>query len=333
MVGVKSPEVERKVLAILKIINESHEPVGARVISRRLNDYGVNLTERAVRYHLKLTDEQGLTRLVGWDGRLVTERGIEEISNALVWDKVELLHDRIETQALRTTFDWKIKAGLVPVNVSFFPKEGFKEALVAMAPAFVSGFGIGNRVVVKGEGEQIGEFTVPQGKVGFGTAGSILLNGVLLKSAIPVDSHFSGLLQIRDRKPLRFIELIHYGGSSLDPNEIFIRGRMTSVTHAAGQGNGYILASFHEVPAVCGATVEQAVNGLKGAGLGMVLATGHNAETLCGVTVGLNKIGLILADGLNPVAAAEETGITAEKKALSTVIDYKAFVIFDSLLM
>lgn len=332
MVGVKSPDVERKVLAILKIINESREPVGARIISRRLNDYGVNLTERAVRYHLKLTDEQGLTRLVGWDGRLVTERGIEEISNALVWDKVELVRDRIETQSLRATFDWKTKTGLVPVNVSFFPKEEFKEALVAMVPAFISGFGIGNLVVVKEAGEKIGEYTVPQDKVGFGTVCSILLNGVLLKTAIPVDSHFGGLLQIRDRKPLRFIELIHYGGSSLDPNEVFIRGKMTSVAQAAGRGNGYILASFHEVPAVCGATVEQAVNGLREAGLGMVLATGHSAETLCGVTVGLNKIGLILVDGLNPVAAAEEIGITAEQKTLSTIVDYKAFALFESLL-
>ena len=41
-----------------------------------------------------------------------------------------------------------------------------------------------------------------------------------------------------------------------------------------------------------------------------------------------SKIGVILLDGLNPVAAAEEAGIDTENHALSTVIEYQNLVKF-----
>jgi len=40
------------------------------------------LGEIAVRYHLKLMDERGLTRLVGREGQLLTEQGEEELKSA-----------------------------------------------------------------------------------------------------------------------------------------------------------------------------------------------------------------------------------------------------------
>ena len=99
--------------------------MGARVIARHLKDRGVNLGERAVRYHLKLMDERGLTTLVSRDGRLITEQGIEELSNALVRDKVGFAIARIELLAFRTYFDWEKGTGLVPVNISLFTKSKF----------------------------------------------------------------------------------------------------------------------------------------------------------------------------------------------------------------
>ena len=332
MIGTKSPEVERKVLAILRIISEFQEPVGSRIVARRLSDHGIDLSERAVRYHLQLTDEHGLTRQVGWDGRLVTEQGMEEISRALVWDKVGLVLSRIEQCAIQTTFDWKTKTGLIPVNVSLFAEEKFNEALSAMVPAFKSGMCIGNRVVVAREGERLGEIVIPHGKIGFGTVCSVLINGVLLKSGIPMDSRFGGILQVCNRKPLRFVEVIHYNGSSLNPSEIFIRGKMTSVNQVYGQGNGLMLADFREVSAICRSSVEQAITGLREAGLNGVLMVGHTSEPICEIAVDLNKIGMILINGLNPIAAAEESGIQAINKAMSGVVDYKAFTVFECLL-
>ena len=154
----ESQGVERKELAILKILNDSTEPLGARVIAHHLKDHGFELGERAVRYHLKLMDERGLTQLVGRrDGRILTEQGIEEVKSALVQDKVGFINSRIDTLAFRTSFDFQKRRGLIPVNVSLFSKEDFGPALGIMKRAFDAGLCVSDMVAVATEGEQLGE--------------------------------------------------------------------------------------------------------------------------------------------------------------------------------
>jgi len=326
--GFETQEVERKVLSILKILSASQEALGARVIARRLKNHGIELGERAVRYHLKLMDERGLTQLIGRDGRIITESGIEELKSALVGDKVGFAISRIELLAFRTDFDWNKRTGFIPANVSFFSKEAFDKALKAMRPAFVEGLCVSELVAVASEGERLGELTVPEGEIGLATVCSIVVNGALLKAGVPMDSRFGGILQIRNHKPLRFVELIHYAGSSLDPSEVFIRARMTSVTEAARKGEGKILANFREIPASCRPIAEEVVTKLKEARLGGLLVMGNTSEAVCEIPVELNRIGMILLGGLNPVAVAEEAGIEAENHAMSTIIEYQKLVEF-----
>ena len=326
--GFEMQDVERKVFYILKILNDSQESLGARVIARHLKDYGLELGERAVRYHLKLMDERGLTQLVGRDGRLITEAGIKELRNALVRDKVGFSISRIELLAFHTDFDLDRHSGLVPVNISFFPKDDFKKALQAMKPAFDAGLCVSDLVAVAHEGETLGEVTVRQGKVALATVCSVVINGTLLKAGIPVDSRFGGILQIRNQQPLRFVEIIHYAGSSVDPSNIFIRAMMTSVTEAAKNGDGKILANFREIPAPGRPIAVELVSRLKEAGLGGLLVMGNTGEPVYGIPVELNRIGMVLLGGLNPVAAAKEVGIDVENDAMGTVIEYKNLIKF-----
>ncbi len=323
MIGYERHEVERKVITILKILSESPEPLGARVIAQRLHDYGVDLGERAVRYHLKIMDERGLTRLIGRDGRLVTESGIEELKSALVGDKVGFIISKIELLAIQTTFDWEKRRGQVPVNISFFPKEQFTKALKAMRDAFEAGICVSDLVAVANEGERLAGVTVPEGKIGFATVCSIIINGALLKAGIPMDSKFGGLLQIRNNKPFRFVELIEYAGSSLDPSEIFVTSRMTSVGEVASRGEGKVLANFREIPALCRPVAETVIHGLGETGLGGLLVMGDTSQSVGEVPVELNKIGIIILGGLNPVAAAVEAGIEVENHAMSAVMEYR----------
>jgi len=325
--GFETQDVERKVLSVLKVLSDSQEPLGARVVAKRLKGYGVDLGERAVRYHLRLTDGRGLTQLMGRrDGRVLTERGIEEVRSALVRDKVGLAISKIELLAFRTNLDYKKRCGYVPVNVSLFSKEKFNKALQAMKPAFEGGLCVSGLVAVASEGEQLGEFIVPEGKTGLATVCSIVINGVLLKAGVPMDSRFGGILQLRNREPFRFVELIHYTGSSLDPSEVFIKAGMTSVREAAKTGGGRILANFREIPALCRDMAEQVVAELREAGLGGLLVMGNTSDPVCEIPVELNRIGMILLGGLNPVAAAEEAGIEAENHAMSTVMEYQDLI-------
>ena len=317
-------DIEKKILLILRILKDSPRPVGARIIARRMQDYGVNLSERGVRYHMKLMDQRGLTRLVGrHDGRAITEQGVEEIAHARVRDKIGLAISRIEILAYRTSLDVDRRQGLIPMNVSFFPKKAFKKALEWMKPAFSAGICVSDLIACAEEGDRLGEVSVPGGYVGFATVCSIVVNGILLKSGIPMDSKFGGILQVRNGQPLRFIELIHYSGSSLDPSEVFIRGRMTSVKEAAGQGEGKILANFREIPVPAMKLVAELIAKLKDAGIGGVLSVGEIGEPICQIPVDMNRVGMILYGGLNPVACARESGIDVENRAMSTVMDYR----------
>jgi len=326
MIGSETQDVKRKVIAILKILRDSKEPLGARVIAQQLKAHGVELGERAVRYHLKLMDERGLTELLGRDGRLITSGGLEELKSALVRDKVGFAISRIELLAFRTDFDLEKGTGLVPVNISYFPRERFGEALRAMKPVFEKGLCVSDLVATAREGERFGDAIVPKGKVALATVCSIIVNGCLLKSGVPMDSRFGGILEIRNNKPTRFVELINYAGSSMDPSEVFIRARMTSVGDAARTGDGKILANYREIPAICRPLVEEVISKLKRAGLRGVLTMGNASEPVCEISVELNRAGVILIGGLNPVAAAEEVGIEAESHAMSTIMDYKSLI-------
>ena len=327
-VGFETQDVERKTIAIMRILRDSPEPLGARVISHPLKDHGIDLSERAVRYHLKLMDERGFTESVGRDGRLITQLGLEELESALVSDKVGFVASKIELLAYQTEFDLDKHQGKIPVNISFFSEGQFKKAIKVMKGVFQAGICVSELVAIARHGEKLGEIIVPRGKIGLATICSIIVNGALLKAGVPMDSKFGGILQIKNHKPLRFVELIQYTGSSLDPSEIYITSRMTSVGQVVRKGEGRILANFREIPAICQPLAEKVVASLKAADLGGVLMMGEVSKPLCEVPVELNKVGLILTGGLNPVAAVVESGMQVENHSMSTVMEYQDLVKF-----
>jgi len=324
-------EMERKSILILRILNQAQQPLGARIISRRMKDYGINLSERAVRYHLQFMDQRELTRFVGRrDGRVITPKGVEELRNARVQDKVGYCISRMEILAYKTTFDPTAGNGVLPINVSFFPAESFKEALKGMKPAFEKNLCVSELVAVAPEDAFLGDVHVPQGCIGFATICSIVLSGVLLKRGIPLESKFGGILQVSEHKPMRFVDLIHYSGTSLDPSEAFISARMTAVRDVLRRGEGKILANFCEVAGVCRDGVEEVMELLKGVGINAVIIKGKMGEPVCQVSVDVNKMGMILLGGLNPVAAAREAGAEETNLPMSTVMEYNDLRRFSS---
>lgn len=323
MIGQETREVERKAIAILRVLHDSPEPLGSRVIARRLAGFGIDLCERAVRYHLKLMDERGFTHNAGRrDGRSITERGVEELRSALVSDRVGFVATRIELLAYLTSLDLEKGTGQVPINTSLFRREDMPRALDIMKDTFRARFCISDLVAVAFEGERLGEVVVPPGMAGLATVSSIAISGALLKAGIPLDSRFGGLLQLRNRQPLRFIELIKYSGCSLNPAELFIASRMTCVGEATRTGDGKILTSFHQIPAACKPVVQGIIEKLDNAGFGGLATCGEAGEPVCEAPVDWNKVGIILHSGLNPVAAAAEAGIRAVNSAMSGVLEY-----------
>lgn len=331
MAQIASFETERKIISILKVLSESTEPLGSITIARELERHGIFLSERAVRYHLRITDERGYTQPMGRDGRMLTAQGLEELKMALAPEQVGFIHEKLELLAFHTTFDPKTRTGQIPINTSLIDKDDFKKALAAMSNAFKAGICVSELVATAPEGEKLGSIVVPKGKIGLATVCSVVINGVLLKAGIPTESKFGGVLEVRDSKPRRFVAIINYAGTSLDPSEQYIRAKMTSVSEAVRTGNGKILANFREIPAPARSIAQEVIDSLKEAGIKGVYALGNTSEPVCQITIGLNRVGMVLLGGLNPVAAAVEAGIEIENIAESGIIDFERLTSFGQL--
>lgn len=316
-------DTERKIVSILRILSRHCEPLGSITIARELERQGVFLSERAVRYHLRIMDERGYTEPLGRDGRMITSLGLKEAKEALAPEQLGLIREKLEMLAYQTTFDPKKRTGQVPINTSLIDKDRFKAAKSAMKDCFKAGICVSDLVAIASEHETLGSVIVPSGKIGFATICSVALNGVLLKAGIPTDYKFGGILEVRDFKPRRFVAVIEYSGTSLDPSEQFIRARMTSVRDVIKTGSGKIIGVFRTIPAPARKDVEEKIAMLKEAGINGAFALGNISEPICQILVGLNQFGVIQLGGLNPLAAAVESGVHIENIAESGMVDFE----------
>jgi hypothetical protein len=99
--------------------------------------------------------------------------------------------------------------------------------------------------------------------------------------------------------------------------------KMTSVRSVLEKGEGKILANFREIPAPCRNLVEELVAKLRKVRIGGVLSIGEVSEPICQIYVDLNKVGMILTGGLNPIACVQEAGIKTENRGMAAVMDYQ----------
>ena len=323
MEQVVGSDAESKLISILKVLSESSEPLGSITIARRLEGEGVFLSERAVRYHLRIADERGYTQPVGRDGRMITPEGRQEVKEALAPQQLGFVREKLELLAYQTTFDPEKRTGQLPINTSLIGKDKFKKALSTMKDVFKARICVSDLVATASEGEKLGSVVVPSGQIGLATVCSAAVNGVLLKAGVPTEFRFGGVLEVRNSKLRRFVAIIDYAGTSLDPSEQFIRARMTSVGEASRTGNGKILGVFRTIPAPARKVFEERITMLKEAGIGRIYALGSTSEPLCQIPVALNRIGMVQLGGLNPVAAAVEAGIEIENIAESGLIDFQ----------
>ena len=97
---------------------------------------------------------------------------------------------------------------------------------------------------------------------------------------------------------------------------------MTSVSKVANEGNGKMLASFWEIPALARPKAETAIRELELVGASALVMLVRISEPVFELPVAVNRSGMVLADGLNPVAAAVEAGIEVINYPMSGSIDF-----------
>jgi len=315
----------------LRILQEADKPLGSSRITERLLTGHHEISERTVRFYLRNMDREGLTENLGRRGRRITRHGLEELASARIIDRVGYLAAKIDQMTYRMSFDLSKKTGTVVMNVSVVDKAHLKSAIPDIMKVFEAGLAMGKLVTLLPPYERIGELTVPEGKLGLGTVCSITLNGVLLAHGIPTNSRFGGLLELKDYEPTRFMEIIHYDGTTVDPLEVFIRSSMTDYHGATQTGNGRIGASFRDLPASSRDHVLELGCQLNKVGLGSLLMTGWPGQPLLEIPVDQGQIGVIVVGGLNPAAVLKERGIKSHTHALSGLAEYQTFFNYEEL--
>ena len=314
--------VQRKLIEILRILHENIEPIGARLIADRMNERGYPIGERGVRYHLRILDERGLTKRQGYDGRIITESGTKELGNALVGDRMGFIITRIEKLIYDTTFDLKTGQGNVIINTSIIDKKDIDETLEIMKHVIDEGYCFSPFIKIMEEETTNSDINIPEGKIGIATMCSITIDGVLLKNGIPVTPKYGGLLDMINRKPTGFEDIIVYNGTSIDPMKIFISKKMTRVLEAVDTGSGRLLANLREIPV---SSVREAQKVLKSAmsiGIADITQIGEPGMSVLKAPVDSGKVGVVVYAGTNIMAAVEESGINVKTFPISTIMDF-----------
>ena len=313
---------QRKIAAILHILAQAGRPLGSTTISKQLLNVGIALRERMVRYYLSLADQNGLTKNLGRRGHLITEQGRQELDVAVAIDKIGFINARIDELVYRMHFDENALQGNIIINSSLIKTSDPKEALREIARVMKANLGMGQFYQLATPGQTLHNITVPDGHIAVCTLCSVTLNGILIRHGISMISRFGGLLELYRGQPVRFRHIINYDGSTLDPLEIFIKSRMTSVGEVARSGTGNIGASFREIPVAALPRVRALIKRLEEIGLGGVLMIGDPNQPVLDIPVGIGRVGIIVVGGLNSVAAVEESGLATTNFTLHNLCDF-----------
>jgi len=315
-------KTERNRLAILTALDKSLGLVSSAQLVRVLGSMGLELSERTVRLYLSRLETEGLIERHGKRGRMITDKGRAELRAAQTVQRVGYLSARIDQMTYSMSFDLATRTGKVVVNTSLVNPRQLAENLEKVCAVFAKGYAMGNRLALLGPGEQVGALRVPKDKLAFCTVCSITINGVLLKHGIPTISRFGGLLELRNGRPLRFVEMIEYDGTTIDPLEVFIRSGMTDYVGAISNGAGLIGAGYREMPEDARELVLELGERLAAVGLGALMEVGLPGQPVLGITPSPGRFGAVVVGGLNPIAILEEMGYRVFSRALSGLLEY-----------
>lgn len=307
-----SYEISRKEIEILRILSESNEPLGSTIIRRELERRGFFLSERTVRYHLQMLELRGLVSGHERGGRTITSKGLEELSRALVSQRIGFVTTFFLSLAYSVTYDPAADSGMVVANVSIIDKDFCDRAIETVKALHEAELLLAPYIKVLDENEEYRNISVSEGRVALFTVCDLTVDGVLIHSGIPLFFKYGGLVQVVNRIPLRFIELISYDGTTVPPLELFARSKMTSITKIVKTGSGILPAAMREIVAGAREKTIKILSELKKKGWRGTLAISAPNEPVLGVPVAMDRFGLCMVGGLAPAVALLEEGVRVE---------------------
>lgn len=221
---------------------------------------------------------------------------------------------RIENLMQQVSFDPALMEGKIITNTSLVKKEILSEALEVFYDTIQSGLAVCPFIKIEED-----KGTKETAKIK--TACSLTIDGVLLKSGIPIRPKGGGLIEVEEREPVRFTDMIMYWATTMDPIDILTAQGLTDIMGMMRTGNGRILGNLQEAPMLARDGIEEVLDNLANAEFMGVLELGEPNMNVLGVSVERDHLGIALVGGTNLVAAARECGLEVDHESISDLTD------------
>jgi repressor of nif and glnA expression len=152
---------------------------------------------------------------------------------------------------------------------------------------------------------------------------SITFDGLLIRRGIPVNPIGGGIVEIENRTPIRFIHMILYEHTTIDPLQVLMSQKSTSITSVMRQGSGNILANIREFHMEAEPIIGTVLDELSSSSYSGILEVGMPNVSLLGVPVSPQYVAIAAVGGTNAMAAIREGGRWIETQAMKGMMDVK----------
>jgi global nitrogen regulator NrpRII len=229
---------------------------------------------------------------------------------------------RIENLMQQVSFDPARMTGKIITNTSLVRRACLEDTLSVFHDAIQSGLAVSPMIKIIEEGAN----------VKIKTACSLTIDGVLLKHGIPVRPKGGGIIEVVEREPARFIEMLMYWATTIDPIDILTAQELTDITRMMRTGSGRILGNLQEAPMLARESIEEVLDLLSLAEFAGVMELGEPNMNVLGISVERDHVGIALIGGTNLIAAARECGIIVDHKSISDLTEVAEMKHIDELI-
>ena len=236
---------------------------------------------------------------------------------------LKFVNHNIEDFAIQVTFDPTEGEGKVVYNLSLIKNEDLDFAISVLKDAHKTGVSVSGMVKFFLTGEKVADFVIPKGCTGICTMCSITFDGLLIRRGIPINPIGGGIVEIEDRAPIRFTHIILYEHTTIDPLQVLISQKTTSVTNVMRRGSGNILANIREFHMEAEPLVGSVLDELSSSSYSGILEVGMPNLSLLGVPVSPQYVAIAAVGGTNPMAAIREGGRWVQIQAMKGLMDIR----------
>ncbi|WP_456468710.1 NrpR regulatory domain-containing protein [Archaeoglobus sp.] len=315
---------ERLPRLILQVLSEKEKPLTSLQIKNELEKLGIEVSDSAIRYHLKYLEMLNLTKTLGRKGRIITDAGRTYLDALNSQERLKHILNRIESNAAKITFDLKKREGTVMANVGLIPVK-YKDKAISiikdipldkLPSEWIAIFENGNR--------EIG-LPIPNNTFALCNIGCTTFDALLIKVGCIVWPRGHGTIYMRCSQPVGYKDFISFDGCTADPPTLLIKADLTSYMSWVQDNEGLVLSVLREVPFDFLGKISEVITRMQDYGMLRVLKIGRKNEKVCGFDVAYGRVGIADLSGSNVFAALHESGIPLKYTSIATIIDFSAF--------